>query len=81
MSLSVLIVVSHFNDLFATLITIRDKLQLSYGVSIILRPPASEKFFTSTLPFLLGSMGTLVFDAVILLQTAYYRRPNRIHLQ
>jgi uncharacterized protein with PQ loop repeat len=45
---------------------------ISYGVSMLLRFPDPAKFFSSTLPYLIGSMGTLVFDGIIIYQTRIY---------
>ncbi|KAL7753744.1 hypothetical protein RI367_000675 [Sorochytrium milnesiophthora] len=49
-----------------------------YGVSVLLRVDeiTTAKFYTSTLPYLIGSMGTLVSDAVVIYQ-AYLYRGNR----
>lgn len=45
-----------------------------YGLSIILnQPPMDEEFFTSKLPFIVGSMGTLVFDCIILIEYAVFK--------
>jgi len=44
-----------------------------YGVSILLQQPAfNERFYASTLAFLLGSLGTLVSSFVVLVQWWYY---------
>lgn len=46
---------------------------LSYGVAIITRlPELNEQFYKSTLPYLIGSLGTLLFDLIILGQSFYY---------
>lgn len=48
---------------------------ISYGLQIILRQPTlDEKFFRSTLPYLLGSFGTLIFDIMIICQAVWYRK-------
>lgn len=44
-----------------------------YGLSILLRLPIIDtKFYLSTLPYIIGSMGTIVFDFVILAQAIHY---------
>ncbi|KAJ7063390.1 PQ loop repeat-domain-containing protein [Mycena amicta] len=40
-------------------------------------PPASTEFLRESLPYLLGSGGTLVFDITIVSQSLIYRRPKR----
>ncbi|KAI8904313.1 PQ loop repeat-domain-containing protein [Gorgonomyces haynaldii] len=46
---------------------------VTYGLSILLRfPPIDNVFFESTLPYLIGSMGTLIFDFATLGQAYYY---------
>lgn len=40
-------------------------------------PPASTEFLRESLPYLLGSGGTLMFDIAILSQSLIYRRPKR----
>lgn len=46
-----------------------------YGLSIVLRAPAVDsKFWGATLPFIIGSMGTLIFDATILIQAILYNK-------
>eukprot|EP00128_Syssomonas_multiformis_P016339 Colp12_sorted_trinity150504_noHs@2727 len=48
---------------------------LSYGLSIILRLPAiDDHFFEATLPYVIGSLGTLIFDSMIMMQTWLYRK-------
>jgi uncharacterized protein with PQ loop repeat len=48
---------------------------LFYGLSILLRQPAlDEKFYFATFPYLVGSMGVLVFDFIILGQYYLYNR-------
>jgi len=50
---------------------------ISYGISVILRIPAIDnKFFESTFPYLLGSLGTLVWDVTILVQANLYKGDN-----
>ncbi|XXQ30828.1 PQ loop repeat [Plasmodiophora brassicae] len=51
---------------------------IAYGASILLRfPPINGFFFAVTLPFLIGSVGTLVFDVIIVYQlTKFERRPE-----
>ena len=48
---------------------------LCYGVSVCLRLGEAEagKFWRATAPFLLGSLGTIVLDGVILMQSALYK--------
>lgn len=46
---------------------------LTYGASIILRfPPLDTHFYASTLPYIFGSLGVLMFDIMILGQFALY---------
>ena len=53
---------------------------LSYAGAILLRfPPLDTKFFQSILPYIIGSVGTLVFDFIILYQARLYRHPPRTH--
>ncbi|KAJ7685303.1 PQ loop repeat-domain-containing protein [Mycena polygramma] len=40
-------------------------------------PPASSEFLRESLPYLLGSGGTLMFDVTIVGQSLMYRRPRR----
>jgi uncharacterized protein with PQ loop repeat len=48
---------------------------ISYGVAIITRlPEMNEQFFKGTLPYLIGSLGTLLFDLTILGQSFYYKQ-------
>lgn len=45
-----------------------------YGMGIILRTPQLDaKFYRNVLPYIIGSMGTLVFDITILAQAWLYR--------
>ena len=61
---------------------------ISYALGILIRfPRVDEKFFASTLPFVIGSAGTLIFDAVIIWQyfmfssaTARLRRRSHAHV-
>ena len=48
---------------------------LCYGFSVLLRLSDAEagKFWRATAPFLIGSFGTVVLDAVILMQSALYK--------
>lgn len=47
----------------------------AYGISIFVRqPPMDLHFFTVTISYLIGSLGTLFLDLVILGQIWYYRR-------
>jgi len=51
-----------------------------YGLSILLRqPPINKEFFLNKLPFLVGSVGTFVFDITIFIQFTMYRK-NRLQL-
>ncbi|KAI3659683.1 hypothetical protein MP638_006466 [Amoeboaphelidium occidentale] len=46
---------------------------VTYGLQILIRQPAiDEKFFRSTFPYLLGSIGTLIFDMIIITQAVMY---------
>lgn len=46
---------------------------LTYGLQIIMRVSELDaKFFTSTFPYLIGSLGTMAFDIVILFQAVAY---------
>ncbi|KAG5463067.1 MAG: hypothetical protein BJ554DRAFT_2026, partial [Olpidium bornovanus] len=50
----------------------------AYGLSIILRAPEIDAaFWSDKFPFLLGSMGTVVFDCTIFFQAAAYSRRER----
>jgi len=53
---------------------------LFYGLSILTRfPPIDEKFFAGTLPYLIGSVGTFIFDIMIIYQfNAYQNRYERL---
>lgn len=48
-----------------------------FGLSILIRVveagSVNGKFWSSTLPYVVGSMGTLVFDAIIIYQSYIYR--------
>jgi len=45
-----------------------------YGLSIMFRLPALDKhFFEGTLPFIVGSVCTIIFDIAILIQSRIYR--------
>jgi len=47
---------------------------LFYGLSIMTRfPPIDEKFFAGTLPYLIGSVGTFIFDIIIIYQFNAYK--------
>ena len=47
---------------------------LCYGFSVIIRfPQLNQAFWAGTFPFILGSMGTLVFDFFLLYQAYKYR--------
>jgi uncharacterized protein with PQ loop repeat len=47
---------------------------LFYGLSIMIRfPPIDEKFFAGTLPYLIGSVGTFIFDIIIIYQFNVYK--------
>ncbi|KAG5455956.1 MAG: hypothetical protein BJ554DRAFT_4438 [Olpidium bornovanus] len=47
---------------------------LTYGFSILLRFPAVDgsAFWKNTFPYLVGSLGTLAFDAAIMVQARVY---------
>ncbi|KAJ6623539.1 PQ loop repeat-domain-containing protein [Mycena sp. CBHHK59/15] len=47
--------------------------------NVFLPPPASTEFLKESLPYLLGSGGTLIFDITIVSQSVIYRRPPRWH--
>ena len=49
---------------------------LAYGVSVFLRlgDMQSAKFWRATAPFIIGSLGTIVLDVVIVLQTLLYKQ-------
>lgn len=52
-----------------------------YGLSIMLRqPPLNKDFLLDKLPFLIGSVGTFVFDITIFIQFTMYRK-NRVRVQ
>jgi len=45
----------------------------TYGFSVIFRiPEVDAKFYTSTLPYIIGSLGTLIFDFIIIYQSNIY---------
>ncbi|KAJ7046908.1 PQ loop repeat-domain-containing protein [Mycena alexandri] len=44
---------------------------------VFLPPPVSTDFLRESLPYLLGSGGTLMFDVTIVSQSVIYRRPRR----
>jgi len=51
-----------------------------YGASVLmLTKEFATKFFVSTLPFILGSLGTVVSNTVIILQWVYYDKCHRCH--
>jgi hypothetical protein len=45
-----------------------------YGASVMLRNTIDAEFWVKTFPFLIGSLGTIVFDIVILAQIYYYNK-------
>lgn len=46
---------------------------VTYGLSIILRVPSLDnKFYQSTLAYIIGSIGTMIFDVTILVQGWLY---------
>lgn len=47
--------------------------------NVFLPPPASTEFLRESVPYLLGSGGTLVFDITIVTQSLIYRRPRKRH--
>jgi uncharacterized protein with PQ loop repeat len=48
---------------------------LCYGISILLRTPSlDEHFYFQTLPYLIGSLGVLIFDLIIMGQFLMFRR-------
>jgi uncharacterized protein with PQ loop repeat len=50
---------------------------LFYGFGILLRfPPIDLKFYQSTLPYLIGSIGTLLFDIMIVYQAIIYSKSD-----
>lgn len=51
---------------------------LCYGIQLLLRLPTLDaSFWGATLPFLIGSIGTLVWDATVFAQAWRYRRASR----
>lgn len=49
-----------------------------YGLSIILnQPPINDDFYESKLPYIVGSMGTLIFDVTILIEYRMYNRAGK----
>ncbi len=51
---------------------------ICYGIAVGLRVPELDLHFLQfTLPFLIGSLGTLLFDAIILSQLYLYRNDGR----
>ena len=47
---------------------------LSYGLSILIRTPKLDNhFYFQTVPYLIGSLGVLIFDLIILLQFLVYK--------
>ena len=56
-----------------TLFTMSILGNLTYGASVILRfPKVNVEFYATILPFLFGSLGTLLFDICILIQSRIY---------
>jgi hypothetical protein len=49
---------------------------LFYGTSVIMRSRTKEEIMSS-LPWVLGSLGTVALDGVILLQTALFAKEER----
>ena len=48
---------------------------LGYGISVVLRLPQIDRhFFLATLPYLIGSLGVLLFDLFTLVQFAWYSK-------
>ena len=48
---------------------------VTYGLSIVFSlPPIDDRFFKDILPFLVGSLFTLVFDIIIIYQTIKYKK-------
>lgn len=48
---------------------------LSYGASVLLRTPELDNhFYFQTLPYIIGSLGVLIFDLIIMLQFLLYRK-------
>jgi uncharacterized protein with PQ loop repeat len=46
---------------------------LGYGVSVLLRLPVIDRhFYLATLPYLVGSLGVLLFDLFILMQSGWF---------
>eukprot|EP00842_Homolaphlyctis_polyrhiza_P000968 jgi/Hompol1/1872/HPOL_002782-RA len=46
---------------------------IGYGISVIMRFPVMDAhFFAATLPFIIGSMGVLIFDSIIFVQAMVY---------
>lgn len=51
-----------------------------YGLAILLRlPKIDAKFFESTLPYIIGSIGTLIFDFIIIYQALVYGNQDPNH--
>lgn len=54
---------------------------LTYGLSILLRlPKLDETFVLDTLPYLIGSVGTLLFDFIIITQAHLYKDKHRFDI-
>lgn len=52
---------------------------LLYGLSIVLRLPSpSRTFFESTLAYIIGSVGTVSFDIIIMVQSYMYRNNRKV---
>jgi hypothetical protein len=46
----------------------------TYGLSILFRVPSIDaQFFASTFPYIVGSIGVIIFDFIILWQSKHYR--------
>lgn len=63
-----------------TLFVLTISANLTYGLAIMLRfPPVDDKFWQSVFPFLMGSLGTLFFDLVIIGQAFAYGNHDPSH--
>ena len=46
---------------------------MAYGASVVLRlPELDQRFYAGILPYIVGSLGVVVFDIVTLLQARHY---------
>ncbi|CAO3664233.1 unnamed protein product [Rhizopus stolonifer] len=52
---------------------------VTYALSIILRPGHTKESFMSSLPYIVSSFGTLLFDLVIFIQFLHYNKKTKVN--